>query len=533
MTSRTLFKNMYKTESKRNIWLFGISLAVIFLFLPFRFMAEINYFQSDAGVTFSNACKHGVDRPANVLEQITYYNSVLYVFIGLLAVLSGLFLFSYLFSKQKQDFYFSLPVRRKNLFLCNYAIGIVHFVCAYVINIVITLIMAVANNCCTGVFLKAFFQCCFTNFLLFLCMYTVTILAVTLTGTFIFGVLGTAVLAFYFPVLTSVIALAYDGYFGDFMEKMIYLSPATPCIGAYSGVYHKIYNHYGMIPDEFVFIPFNWKYIALMIIIFVGLFALVNYTYVKRNAENAGKAITFPIFKDVVKGFLLVIFSIGAAYILPEMLTTDALSCRVIGFIIGIVFGLFILDAMLDLRWNTCFKKGKKQLIYVVICTVIFIGMQVYDDSIRYKGFDNIPRNSSEQEYVDAGYVVSDYERITANKDVLDKFIEDAQNGKEGVVTIVRMDDYSENDLTNIEYQDGVYKIYRSYNRYKNDNEYKELLVLSGEDRDSVPRTFYVLCENDKLEFEDLRKLYYPTDADEDYWMYENNLPEYDMFICG
>lgn len=533
MTSRTLFKNMFKTEFKRNIWLFGISLVVIFLFLPFRFMAEINSFQSDAGVTFSNACKHGVDRPAHVLEQITYYNSVLYVFIGLLAVLSGLFLFSYLFSKQKQDFYFSLPFRRKDLFLCNYTIGIMNFVCAYVINIVIVLIMAAANQCCTGAFLKGFFQCCFTNFLLYLCMYTVTILAVTLTGTFIFGVLGTAVLAFYFPVLTSVITLAYDGYFSDIMEKIIYLSPATPCIGAYSEVYQTIYNHYGMIPDEFVFVPFNWKYIALMIIIFVGLFALVNYTYVKRSAENAGKAITFPIFKNVVKGFLLVIFSISAAYILPEMLATDALSCRVIGFIIGIVFGLFILDAMLDLRWNACFKKGKKQLIYVVICTVIFIGMQMYDKSIRYKGFDNIPKNSSEQEYIVAGCVISNYERITVNKDVLDKFIEDAQNGKEGVVTIVRMDDYSENDLTNIEYKDGVYKIYRSYNRYKNDNEYKELLVLSGEDGDSVPHTFYVLCENDKLEFEDLRKLYYPSDADKDDWMYEDNLPEYDMFLCG
>lgn len=514
MTSKILFKNMYRMESKRNRWILIVAILAMIFCLPFRFLQQIKEFEENYGMQFRKITRELLYVQTDILYRLTYRNSFLYVMITGLAMLNGIFLYRYLSSKKQIDFYFSQPMKRASLFWCSYLQGIVNMAIPLAISYVLVLLMAGANGCLSSKLVCIVIQMYIAAMVYYAIVFTTAVLATVLTGNLLFSVLGFGVLCGYFPIMNGIYFIQYymvNNAVGEGMHYVSYLSPITVFSLVMEEWNSRLYDY---TDSSLHYLSFHRGLSAYVLILFAVLILSARVLYEKRSAESAGKCIAFSKGKGIIKGFLIVAFSLGCSVLLAEFFLSKSLSYKLVGFIAGLFIGLYILDAMLELRWNACLKKPKRQMKYIVIATAVFIMLEMYGESVRYKGFDRYDKNYTQEDAKQDGVVVVQNSEIIANKDVLFQFIQTSSDGVEGKITI--MECY-ENDFhfLNVEYKDGVYKIYNSYNEYDAGKTYKYLVYLEGADKAAhVEREFAVVTNFADLTFEDMRIRYYPTEEE-------------------
>jgi len=534
MTSKILFKNMYRMESKRNRWILIVAILAMIFCLPFRFLQQIKEFEENYGMQFRKITRELLYVQTDILYRLTYRNSFLYVMITGLAMLNGIFLYRYLSSKKQIDFYFSQPMKRASLFWCSYLQGIVNMAIPLAISYVLVLLMAGANGCLSSKLVCIVIQMYIAAMVYYAIVFTTAVLATVLTGNLLFSVLGFGVLCGYFPIMNGIYFIQYNRV-NDIVGKIMYyvshLSPVTLFIKTM-----RYWNNglYEFTDSSLHCLSFGWGVSVYTMLLFGLLILSARVLYEKRSAESAGKCIAFPKGKGIIKGFLIVAFSLGCSVMLAEFFLSKSLSYKLVGFIVSLFVGLYILDAMLELRWNACLKAPKRHLKYVVIATAAFLTFQVYGEIVRYKGFDRYDENYTQEDAKQDGVIVLQDGEIIANKDVLSQFIETSSDGIEGKITI--MECY-ENDFyfINVEYKDGSYKLHDSYNEYGTGKTYKYLFYLKGIDKSAnVKREFVVATDFKDLTFEDMRIRYYPTEEE---WnsMEENSqdIGDYELIYEG
>lgn len=290
MKSKTLFSKYTKENFRRQLWALALMISVLLLFLPVQAFMRLDGWSSTTGVPLSQLR----DDFISLLFTSSQIGLTIFSFvIPVLGGLMGVFDFSFLHSEKQVDFYYSFPVRKKELFLGKLLVSYIYFLIAYTIMLALTLLVGWNWNLLTQSSLIAALEVWLLNQVAYLLTYLTAAVAMILTGRLVVGVLGSAVLLGFGILLKTL----YEGYVERFFHTFIseygasqilyYLAPI--CYGPKSG--QSLSNL--LYAGQNTLWPFLLRLLA-GIAVAVGLAFLGIFLMDKRSAEAAGKSMAFP-----------------------------------------------------------------------------------------------------------------------------------------------------------------------------------------------------------------------------------------------
>lgn len=383
MTSKNLFYNLMKEDFKRRLWTVALSFLVFFFALPVasamitgRWSESL---EADPSMYY--------DMLTSVVGCLGIRNGFMAVMIVFASLILGVNSFSWLHSKQKVDFYHSIPVKREKLFLVNYLDGILIPLAAYVINLVLALVVVMVNGISIGDILPAAAFALGFYMLHYALLYSVTVLAMVMTGNIVVGILGTGVFHFYFPCLFLLIEGFYNVFF----------------VSSYTGA-DKMIEKLMVRSSAFALYISNFDVatsadgtgklvirIAAVIAVTVILAVISLILYKKRGSEAAGKAMAFKWSKPVVQIPVVILSSMLGSMFFWAM--RDSLGWAVF----GVIWGAVLSHCVIEILYHFDFKKLFSHRIQMVVCGIaalaVFFGFR-YD----IFGYDSyIPNQSAVQ----------------------------------------------------------------------------------------------------------------------------------------
>ena len=347
MTSRNLFCKLMKEDVKQRLWSVILA-AIVFLIVPVTMALELenNYVYAD-NTRF-------LRQVANVVTSSPWLAII--TCVG--SVLCGLSGFWYLFSKKKVDFFHALPVKREVLFAVRYINGILIYAVPYVCALVVSLIMAAANDA----FPKGLFGDAFAWFGFHLCaylvFYTVTIVGVMLTGNLVISIVATAVLLAY-----SMAVYALSVGFGSVFFQT-YWSP--------NGFFEGRWGFLKWTSPFYLYITFfdepsvgtnGLKLLAIALVLLV----IAVFLYKKRAVEYAGSAIAFPKIKAVVRILLVIPCGLAMGLFLYMISAQNSVVWLLFGGAVGVV----VVHGLLESIYEYDIRKALGHKWQLLACLVV------------------------------------------------------------------------------------------------------------------------------------------------------------------
>ena len=379
MTSKSLFFNLLKEDVKRRLWSIALSFLAFFFTLPVVTALFLGNYERDG--------RDSIHALYNLATFLSFRAGWMPVMIILLSLVLGVSSFSYLHSRQKVDFYHGIPVKRGRLFWVNYLNGIFIPAAVYGINLVLALLVAAVYGYSPFYLLGTALE----GYLLFLihyCMlYSVTVLAMVLTGSIIIGIMGTAVFQFYFPCLLLMLQFCFEQFFytsyrggGEIFGTWI--NKSSPLIFFLDNLRRS---------DSFT--KENGAEWAVRIL--AALAATVVFTfcsfrlYKKRKMEAAGKAMAFSVSMPVVRLPIVVLSSLGGGVFFWMIRST--LGWAVFGLVCGAVLSHCVLEIIYHYDFRKLFSHPRQLAVSALLAAAFFGGFR-YD----LFGYDKyIPKESS------------------------------------------------------------------------------------------------------------------------------------------
>ena len=382
MTSRSLFFNLLKEDVKQRLWSVALTFLLFFFSLPVGVALTVGDKFNDE-LTRKNII-------AGVYKWLSFQNGYLVAIIILLSLIMAVTSFSYLHSRQKVDFYHSIPVNRKNLFWANYFNGIFIVVATYAINLIFSFGVAAVNGILTseiaGAGIKGF--CLFM--LHYLLLYTVTVVAMMLTGNILVGILGTLVFEFYGSSVFAVLELCYQHFFDTSYSGS--RSFFTLMFNKTSPLFLFVSNVEAMKPGKSL--DGVALRIAVVCVITVILALLSFWLYKKRGSEAAGKAMAFQISMPIIRIPIVILASLSGS--LFFWLVHSTLGWAVFGLICGLLLSHCAIEIICHFDFRKLFCNWKQMILCGVLAAAVFSSFRYdifgYDryvpakDSIRHVG---------------------------------------------------------------------------------------------------------------------------------------------------
>lgn len=292
----------------------------------------------------------------------------------LAAVVNALNEFWYLFSRDKIDFYHSLPVTRSRFFWEKAIRGLVLYLVPYVIMELITMAIAVSKGHGSHL-ITAAGKMFLEHLLMYLLLYFGAVLALAIAGNILAGILSLCCVYLYGPVLGILLWVLEMMYFRTNMglkegmaEKIsVFLSPVSISVAlrTYSG------------QKNF------WIIIVGGILLLIVLAVCAYLAYTKRPAEKTGKSFVYGFLEPILL-FMVVIpaaLAIGTMFALigPEENRTG-------WWIFGLVLGTVVFYGILQVIFAMDFRKmaaHKLQLLLLGICVAVSAWI-LHTDAIGY-----------------------------------------------------------------------------------------------------------------------------------------------------
>lgn len=212
---------------------------------------------------------------------------VVTVFCALVIGMTG---FSYLHSVEQTDFYYALSIKRSHFMNVRYISGALMFIIPYIVNYGLVILVALHYNIQITKAGIWYGRTMAVTILFFMLFYTLTVLAMFLTGKLLAGVLLAVGFFSYGMLLSYVFRQLCIKYFDTFLplEQIgIIFSPV------------KAYMQEGKVSGQEDVIGFIWylKILALIVGLYVLLFVCARF----RSAEAAGHAIAFRKMEGIIK----------------------------------------------------------------------------------------------------------------------------------------------------------------------------------------------------------------------------------------
>ncbi|MDF2510305.1 MAG: hypothetical protein K0S04_171 [Herbinix sp.] len=409
MILKNSFIKLQIEDLKRRVWSIALSMLAFIVLLPIFCALNISNFQSVS-----------VEELEWIMLQLVGLvgpgNYLIITATIICAVICGLSGFFYLHSRKKVDFYHSIPVRRERLFFTCYLNGVLIYVIPYILNLIFSLIIIGVNHYLNAEILLAALSGVGINLLFFCLTYTLTIIAVMMTGNLIISICGTGVFLLYIPSVRELINSLCISFFATFAnysgsnKSSSFLSP----IESYINIATQ--NIRG---NDYIFS------IITSVAVTIVLVGVALFLYKKRSSEAAGKSMAFKVSKPIIKFLLVVPLSLGGGILLRSIVTFGYDAWFVFGVIFAFIVSYGLIQVLFEFDIRSVFQHKRQMLLSAVIIAVIALVLRLdvfgYDDylpeigevksmSVSMTGMD---QGLNYYEYVDGNlvyYNAFDYE---------------------------------------------------------------------------------------------------------------------------
>lgn len=372
MTSRVLFSKLLKDEMKRKVWIAVVVLLVMILAGPVALLMRYEDYSSymmpqELINSMANMLCPSLDRAAITIA------------IAVLLALTG---FAYLFSKKQVDLYHSIPVKREKLFMVSYISGLLIYTGAYLVQIITVIIAAVSKGFFTNEMGLSYLRTIGGDYLHFLLIYHVTIIAVMLTGNLLVAIAASGVLLFYGLVVSQILYEYSSMYFATFntypategalWKRIPFISPVA------SYVYFINYStYYSDVPAGE-----QAGHIVLTILITAALLFLAVYLYKKRPSEAAGKALAYKKTESVIRILIVLLGAImgGLSFVSMNNKSTSG------WFWFGLILCGVVSHCLMEIIYRFDFKAfaGHKLQLAGCLAAAVLIGLIYRQDLFGY-----------------------------------------------------------------------------------------------------------------------------------------------------
>lgn len=352
MTSKNLCFKLMKEDMKRRVW----NIALLCLVLLFALVVPVVYVGGTPvleGVT----APQWLERVTSDVLQILGGQNPLLIFIMVVgAVVSGVSGFSYLHASRKVDFYHSIPVKRKQLFLAVYFNGILMAAVIYLLNLLIACVAASTFGVDLGKILGLVIRAFVFHMAFYSLLYTTVVIAMQLTGNIIVALMGTAVFFSYGP---AVIAL-WEGYMSTWFKT--YSPP-----GSYYSFFGDLLGHsspfaYYLLKIEAFGRESMTETVLITLCITVVLAIGACLLYKLRPSEAAGRAIAFP--KSMMPLKILIVMPSALASCLFFYALRTAFGWAVF----GLLCGALITHCLIEIIYGFDFRRLLAHKVHLIIC---------------------------------------------------------------------------------------------------------------------------------------------------------------------
>lgn len=319
MTSKISYSKLIKQDIRHRGWLAALSWVLMLLCITVTTMLLLEASIAPDAPDWTEQLKEIRNTfPAMLNGSFDMFPLVAIILLGVLAAVTG---FSYLHSKEKTDFYHSLPLPRQQLFAISYLSGLLIFVVPYLAAGMLTILAGSVYGIMTASVLGKSLLALLGGILGFLVIYHLTIFAMMLTGKVVTGILAAATL-FVYGSMAGVLTRSLTTYFFStyhsqslgFLDKLYGFRSPLEIFGQilgsttwYDSQYDtNSFSYFSYYTLRFLRISdsgFRSRpvVLALTVVFLVLLLALSVLLYKKRPSEAAGNALAYPRTAPFIK----------------------------------------------------------------------------------------------------------------------------------------------------------------------------------------------------------------------------------------
>ena len=304
MTSKiSSYFKLILSDIRHRGWLAALSCITLFLLMPVYTMLYFSAYEATASDLLHDFPRLLNTGPAGYLSAA----------IAVLAVLSALSGFSYIHSREKTDFFHSLPVRRTMWFGTAWLSGVLVVLIPYLVCSILTIAAEAVNKGMTASLAGRSAEAVLGGVLAFFVLYNAGVFAVMLTGRTVTALLASLAVIVY-PILALTLGSAmenefYDTFYSNGLtlpDKLAgYLSPA--------GLFSALIEQSSSGRLGFV-IP---AAALLMSALFIAAAVLVYRIY---PSEAAGAALAFPVTGPILKVLICIPSALFISLIIQDLM---------------------------------------------------------------------------------------------------------------------------------------------------------------------------------------------------------------------
>lgn len=284
-----------------------------------------------------------------------------------MAIVCGIAMFAYLHTRQKVDFYHSLPISRAKLFVNNYLTGVIFAVSTYVVMLAIALACTFAMGFGAAVDWSAIGGAVVSHLIVFLLLYALTVLTTIVCGNTVISLLLLAWVMFS-PML---VYMLYSGLCSKFYQSYTMVNEEialrlVPLV--------QFFELNGLQYGEAVLRPISMEQNSALGLLLVYLAVAVAVTVLSwylfriRKSERAGVALAFTPVKLPVKVYMCLIM--GVAFGLGFFMIAGDFWFWV-GLVLGAVLFHWIVEMIYAFDFHAIFAKP---VHLIAILVVLFAG---------------------------------------------------------------------------------------------------------------------------------------------------------------
>lgn len=282
-----------------------------------------------------------------------------------MAIVCGIAMFAYLHTRQKVDFYHSLPISRTKLFVNNYLTGVIFAVSSYAVMLVIALACAFAMGFGAAVDWSAIGGAVVSHLIVFLLLYALTVLTTVVCGNTVISLLLLA----WVMLSPMLVYMLYSGLCNKFyqtytmqsvdMKAVFHLAPVVQFFSLDGLRYERV---------EYVEQTSALGLLLVYLVAAVAVTVLSWYLFRIRKSERAGVALAFTPAKLPIKVYMCLIM--GVAFGLGfGMIAGDFWFW--VGLVLGAVLCHWIVEMIYAFDFHAIFAKP---VHLAAILVVLFAG---------------------------------------------------------------------------------------------------------------------------------------------------------------
>lgn len=275
--------------------------------------------------------------------------------------------FAYLHSKEKMDLYYSIPVRRKKLFMSGYMTGFLMFVGIFVASEILAVLVAAAKGVSPSLLWLPFLKGSVLHIIEFLFIYSAAAFAMLFTGNTVIAVFGMMVIAGYGPAVTMITEAYIDlGFYTALKTIRIWEISYTTPVGI------LLYMERGISQGT------PWFGAACMTLAGTLAFLVADFWMCTHHkAECGGMALTFPKTEQILKILMVLPGALAVGIAAYSMNGANQYYWLFAGFIFGVLVLGMLMEFIYhrDVKLAFAHKTGTAVTLVAgifMICALVF-----------------------------------------------------------------------------------------------------------------------------------------------------------------